>query len=261
MKQIGSETTTLLATLGSGTGTQHGALGSATPEDVRMAGWLSRRSPAEVDQVALSRASQHNVELTTRTEGRYPEGRPSYTVVVGCRVAGDESGRMAALADLSKLATPAPIREIEGWLAELSVMVARRPQEEIDEALRLSAYSGRLQAYPADVARAALLDHRWKFWPTWEELAGVCDALSSPRRHMVSALSFPIEPREERRAPPSPDERAKVAEIGERYLAEKRIEERERQAKKRKPHWSETALPDDPHWAALRKARAEASRA
>ena len=51
----------------------------------------------------------------------------------------------------------APRREIEAWLAELSVIVARRGQPEFDEVLRLEAYAGRLQSYPADVAKAALL--------------------------------------------------------------------------------------------------------
>jgi hypothetical protein len=177
-------------------------------------------------------------------------------VLVACKADGTEVDRASFAADLTRLLTPAPIREIEGWLAELSVIVARRPQEEVDEAVRLTAYSSRLASYPADVARHALLGLTWKFWPTWSELAEVCDGLASTRRVMIAAAErTPHEPNTES----EPVDRSKVYEIGERYLSEKTAEDRRnRKADERKPHWSETALPDDPRWQMLRKARAEA---
>jgi hypothetical protein len=185
--------------------------------------------------------------------------RPSYEVLVACQADGTEDDRTALAVDLRRLLTPAPIREIEGWLAELSVIVARRPQEEVDEAVRLTAYSNRLAAYPADVARHALLGLRWKFWPTWDELAEVCDGLASTRKVMVAAaLRAPREA--DAYTEREPVDREKVYAIGESYLSEKTAEDRRnRKADERKPHWSETALPDDPRWAMLRKARAEAT--
>jgi hypothetical protein len=259
MKQIGSEITTSLAAPASGIGMQLGEHGLATPADLQMAGWLSRRSPEEVSKVAVSRASQHNVALRMRTEWRYPQDRPSYEVLVQCQMDGPAENKAALVADLERLMTPAPIREIEGWLAELSVIVARRPQEEVDEAVRLTAYSSRLAQYPADVARHVLLEMRWKFWPTWEELASAADGLTSTRKVMIAAAegmtSRPSEAYTERDVV----DRAACYALGERYLSEKTAEgRRARKADERKPHWSEAALPDDPRWEMLRKSRAEA---
>lgn len=148
-----------------------------------------------------------------RTEWRFPSGpngerMPSYQVAVGCEVDGEN--REAALADLRKFMTPAPKREIEAWLAELSVLVAKRPSDEFEESLRIEAYAARLSGYPADVARAALLGRTWKFWPTWDELEKVCHSLESPRRVMIRALERGPEPKEPKRRPPSAAEMARV---------------------------------------------------
>lgn len=220
-----------------------------------MAEWLARGTPEEADRAAASRALSHGVTLAMRTEGRYPEGRPAYTVVVDCTASGgNEHGRQAALSDVTKLLTPAPIRVIEGWLAELSVIVAKRKDEAIDEALRVTAYASRLAAYPADVARTALLGQRWRYWPTWDELAAVCDSLASVRRCMVIALSRAPERPEEREAP-DPEARKRMHAMGQAFLDAKAAEDRAKRAEVRVPHWSETAAPDDWRWEALRKAR------
>ena len=212
-----------------------------------------------MDEAARSRASQHNVVLRTRTEWRYPQDRPSYEVLVQCHADGAPDDLTAFAADIGKLLAPAPIREIEGWLAELSVIVARRSQDEVDEAVRLTAYASRLSLYPADVVRHVLLVLRWKFWPTWDELAAVCDGLTSGRKAMIAAAKTPLiapPPAPER----DPEERDRVRAIGDGYLREKAAEDlRNRVATKRIPHWSETAASDDPRWIALRNARAAAN--
>lgn len=136
---------------------------------------------------------------------------PSYQVAVGCDVDGEN--REAALADLRKFCTPAPKREIEVWLAELSVLVAKRPGDEVEESLRVEAYAGRLSDFPADVARSALLGKTWKFWPTWEELEKVCNSLASPRVVMIRALERGPEPKEPQRRPPTDAERARVQSL------------------------------------------------
>lgn len=159
-----------------------------------------------MDKAAVSRASQHNVGLMVRYEGRYPSGPngeslPSYQVAVDCHVEGSEDDRRAALADLRNFDTPAPIREIEAWLAELSVISASRQREGMESALMLEAYASRLATYPADVVRYALLTKSWKWWPTWDELKSVCDAKAGPRRHMIAALQKPApDPEPQRRA-------------------------------------------------------------
>lgn len=202
-----------------------------------------------------------------RTEWRFPEGRPSFSVVVACSASGSGEDRAIVLGEIERLLTPAPIREIEGWLAELSVMVARRPQDEVDEALRLTAYASRLAQYPADVARSALLDHRWRFWPTWEELSSVCDGMASPRRHMAAALRRSPDLAPESR-PAAPDDRAERAAILARIASSSgfvqtqhgqwTLPEDEKAKPERRPHWSTGAAPDDPRWEMLRKSRAEA---
>lgn len=173
-----------------------------------------------MDKAAVSRAKQHGVDLAVRYEGRYPSGPngealPSYQVAVSCQVGGTPQDRERALTDIEKFLTPAPIREIEGWLAELSVICAKRRDGEFDEALRLDAYASRLSQYPADVARNALLGRAWHFWPTWAELEKVCDSLAAPRRHMAHALAEPFKKPEPERRPPTEAEKQRIAELVE----------------------------------------------
>lgn len=207
MKPITSAITTVLSKAYTEIGTPHGEHGLATQSSsVAVAGWLAKQRPADMDKAAVSRASQHNVGLTVRYEGRYPSGPngeslPSYQVAVDCHVEGSEDDRRAALADLRNFDTPAPIREIEAWLAELSVISASRQREGMESALMLEAYASRLATYPADVVRYALLTKSWKWWPTWDELKSVCDAKAGPRRHMIAALQKPApDPEPQRRA-------------------------------------------------------------
>jgi len=166
--------------------------------------------------------------------------------------------------------TPAETAQIEEWLAELSVLVVRRPDDEFGDALRLTAYAQRLADYPADVARAALLEHRWKFWPAWEELAAVCDKLVKARRVMLHALETADEkPAPEPRERVSPQSAADIlAEMG---FDEKRTEAlrfapdarhvedavEARENRKTRPHWTETVDPDGPEMQALRRVRDE----
>ena len=162
-----------------------------------------------MDKAAVSRASQRGVGLRIKYEGRYPQGQPSYIVATGCEVSpgGDHA---AALADLHNFMTPAPIRQIEAWLAELSVMVAKRQGDEMEEGLRLTAYASRLCRYPADVARAVTIGASYKFWPTWDELEKRCEAMVSPRRQMIVALERGPAPPEPEYRPPNAEERARI---------------------------------------------------
>lgn len=180
--------------------------------------WLKRHSPRDTDKQAVWRAQSHGVALEVKTEGRYPTGPngeslPSYTVAVGCRVHGTDAQRAAAKADIEKLLEPAPKRQIEDWLAELSVLTAGRGQQGFEAELALTAYASRLASYPADVARCALLDHRWKFFPAWAELQAVCDAMAGPRRHMIAELGKPEPEPEPARRPPTEAERERIASL------------------------------------------------
>lgn len=218
MKQIGSVITTSPKAPGSETGTQAGERGLAIQSSSEIAAWLAGKSPADLDKAAVSRASSHGVTLEVKFEGRYPSGPngerlPAYQVATACAIAGTDEQRQAALEDLTKFTTPAPVRNIEGWLAELSVITAGRGKEGFDAELMLNAYSARLSEFPADVVRYALLKHSWKWFPTWAELETVCKAKSGPRRHMIAALSLPAPDPEPTRRPPTQEERDRIAAL------------------------------------------------
>lgn len=117
--------------------------------------------------------------------------------VRGCALALAPGGNLAgALADIERLQEPAPVAAVEGWLAELSVITARRQDDEFAEELRISAYASRLRQFPADVVKEALLRRTWKFWPSWAELEEVCRALAAPRAAMIAAMRRGPEPAE-----------------------------------------------------------------
>jgi hypothetical protein len=166
-----------------------------------------------MDKAAVSRASQHGVGLQVKYEGRYPTGPNGerlgfYTVATGCEVSPD-GNHSAALADLKKFMTPAPIREIEGWLAILSVTVAKRKDDEFAEELRLTTYASRLSRYPADVVRE-VTHATYTFWPTWAEMEKRCESMTSPRRHMIAALERGPDKPESARRPPTQEERDRI---------------------------------------------------
>ena len=171
-----------------------------------------------MDRAAVSRAQSHGVGLEVKFEGRFPTGPngealPSYEVATGCRINGSDEQRNAALADLRKFMTPAPIRTIEEWLAELSVITAGRGKDGFEAELMVSAYSSRLAEFPADVVRYALLKHSWKWFPTWAELETICKAKTGPRKHMIAALMTPAQAPGPTRRPPTQEERDRIAAL------------------------------------------------
>ena len=193
MKHLHSAITTLQKEPSAQTGMRRGELGLETPENSRLVAWLAGQAPADVDKAAVLRASQLGVDLRVKVDYRFPKDErgnslPVVMVVKGCDVIGTPEARSQAIDALGKLETPAPSRELEGWLAELAVITAKRVGDEFEETLRLEAYASRLRKYPADVARAALLDRSWRFWPSWAELEAVCFQLAAPRRAMLKAM-------------------------------------------------------------------------
>ncbi len=218
MKPISSAIITPPTQTHSPTGTPLGGHGLATQENShRVATWLAGQRPLDMDKAAVSRALSHGVGLRVKYEFRYPEGPngehlPSYMIAVNCDVSptGDHA---AALADLRNFLTPAPVRKIEEWLAELSVIVARRQDDPFADELRVSVYSARLTRFPADVVRSVLIDQTYKFWPTWEELEKRCKALVAPRIQMIAALERGPEPEEPKRREPTADERSRIQDL------------------------------------------------
>jgi hypothetical protein len=198
MKQIASAITTLPREPSTGIGMPRGEHGLATADDSRLAGWLADRKPGDVDKAAVLRASRHGVELSVDYDYRFPRDEkgnpmPMIKIVKGCSVSGSDENRRTALSDIERLQQNAPATAIESWLAELSVITAKRSDDEFTETLRLEAYTKRLRKYPADVAKDALMGRSWKFWPTWAELELVCDSLAAPRRAMIRAMAAPMD--------------------------------------------------------------------
>jgi hypothetical protein len=121
---------------------------------------------------------------------------------------------------------PAPVRQIEEWLAELSVMTAGRGREGFDAELMLNAYSSRLGKYPADVVRYALLVKTWKWFPTWDEVEKICEAMAGPRRQMILALERGPKPPEKEWRHATPEEKARIAALVDELFPQKSPEDR-----------------------------------
>lgn len=198
-------------------GDKRGETGAVTlrQNSSEIANWLAKQAPADMDKAAVSRASSHNVGLRIRYEGRYPSGPngerlPSYDLAVSCEMDGLPHEAQAALDDLENFMTPAPTRQIEEWIAELSVISAKRQDDHFSETLRIEAYASRLRQYPADVVRTVLLEDTHKFFPTWSELERRCEMLTSPRRCMIAALKRGPVPPEPVRRPPTQEEKDRI---------------------------------------------------
>jgi len=199
-----------------GSSAGRGGAVASPPDTERVAAWLAKHRPTDMDKVAVSRASQHGVGLQVKYEGRYPTGPNGerlgfYMVATGCEVSPD-GDHDAALADLLNFMTPAPIREIEAWLAVLSVTVAKRRDDEFTEELRLTTYASRLARYPADVVRE-VTGATYTFWPTWEEMEKRCEAMTGPRRHMIASLERGPKPPEPSYRMPTAEEKARIQEL------------------------------------------------
>jgi hypothetical protein len=208
MRPISSAATIALDRAVSEIGTQHGGRGLATPANSdQIAAWLAGKKPSDMDSAAVLRASSHGVKLRVKSSGTavYDDRgnvKDYIMYATGCDIQGTPDAREKALADLRNFMTPAPVRAIEQWLAELSVVIVRKADDEFGDTLRLTAYSSRLARYPADVAKAAILGWKGKYWPSWSELEKVCDAMSSHRRAMIAALEAgPPAPEPTYRAP------------------------------------------------------------
>jgi hypothetical protein len=231
MKPINSQITTALSRPNFETGTPHGEHGSVTLENSgKVAEWLSRQQPEDMNKAAVSRASSHGVGLRVRYEGRFPSGPngerlPSYMVAVGCDISPN-GNHEAALRDLRNFMTPAPMRKIEEWIARLSVTCAKRKDDSFSEELRVVEYASRLSRYPADIAKYVLLHQSYQFFPTWAELEARCEALTGPRRQMIAALERGPEPPEPKRRPPTEEEKARIQSLIDEMFPHRSAEER-----------------------------------
>lgn len=173
-------------------------------------------TPAAMDRHVVSSAQRFGVVLDVQTDYRVPRDSngnmlDAVITVKGCSVSGDPEAVPRVLEGVKRSLEPATTDQIEGWLAELSVIVARRMDDDMTEELRLYAYTKRLAKYPADVAHEALLGRSWRFFPSWHELEEICDKLSARRRAMLNALERYSPPREPDPLPEPPSEESRAA--------------------------------------------------
>jgi len=186
-----------------------------------------------MDKAAVSRASSRGVGLRVRYESRFPRDEngnrlPSYSIAVACDMTGTPEAAQSALDDLRNFMTPAPMRKIEEWIARVSVVTAKRRDDEFGEELRVVEYSSRLSRYPADVVKNALLMATYKFFPTWDELERRCEAMTAPRRCMIAALERGPVSKEEERQAATMEERERIQALVDRafpHIAPERRQE------------------------------------
>lgn len=193
MKRISSETIISRAGALSKTGTPHGEHGLATQDDLRIVNWLASRTPYQVEKALVSRASSRSVALDVIYEHRFPRDErgnplPVQSVCKAVKFSGSDEDVDAVRQDFIKAMQPAPEEMIEGWLAELSVISAKRTDDEFSETLRIGAYVARLRRYPADVVYDVLFRKTHRFFPTWAELEADLEVMTMPRRMTIEAL-------------------------------------------------------------------------
>lgn len=91
---------------------------------------------------------------------------------------------------------PAPLKFIEGKLAELRVQTVRRNESNDDVQLLIASMAARLKEFPADIIAAVFedwMEHN-KFFPTRDELIPMLNERFMFRRALLEAVKNPKEP-------------------------------------------------------------------
>ena len=151
---------------------------------------LSKETAATWLRVASS-AQRLGLALVERVE-REPSGYRRIDLGFTVKDDGPASTRIDRWAELLRqlewLLAPASAAELEEWLAELSVITAQRQKAPGEGDLQLMALQDRLLGYPRCVARAALLERSYQFFPTWAEIEVNAVELNAPFEKMKRAL-------------------------------------------------------------------------
>lgn len=138
-----------------------------------------------------SLVSRHGVEVSFRTELRYPLGGGFYEVVTGVRAEGLTPENHADACALVEAMAAEPSHEQAELLAiKLEAGTKRRAEDEASMAFAADLYIHELRQWPLDVAQAAveaLLDDKW--FPAVAELRAACRKLGDKRRATRRALT------------------------------------------------------------------------
>jgi hypothetical protein len=181
------------------TGMQRGVIGYETPLTIANADtagqWLATKTPEEADKAMASLVRTFGVKLDDEARVTYPQDGGFRREVVAIHAKGKPL-TAEQLSRVDGFFAPANERVIGQWIAELSVISARRADDDMSETLRLHAYTRRLSEYPADVVKMALLDKTWRFFPTWAELHEVLEPAMKRRRMLRQSVQNvkPAEP-------------------------------------------------------------------
>jgi hypothetical protein len=150
--------------------------------------------PATVTREVQSRLRQFGVHATVTYADIFPTDPATGNATWRPKVTGAKlelsapTDLCAAVGLVREALAPAPMGRIEGWLAELDVLTARRGGSATEAGLLLSAYAGRLRNYPGDIVRDVLAAWPGKWFPTWAELQDVLDRAAAPRVVLHRAL-------------------------------------------------------------------------
>ena len=147
------------------------------------------RDPAENTAAALSSLQRLGCNVALRTRTEFPENGSWREVITGAAVEISDTADLAACRRIvAAMMAPASIADTGKWLAELSLVSARKATGDDESAALIAAYHDRLKAYPGDVVRETLKSWRGKWFPTWGELADILDGRIAGRRAIVAAI-------------------------------------------------------------------------
>lgn len=127
----------------------------------------------------------------------------------------DQTEAKRALAEAMMWMRPGSLRALVDALNNLYIVSGRRTEEPDNQAVRILATARELEAYPHDLALAAIKTYRGIFFPSAEELRLSIEAMPAfrERSEKIKALRHFVEhgPEPEAREIPSA-ERARVSE-------------------------------------------------
>lgn len=207
------------------TGQPHGKTELSISGSENAKSWLLAQSGPEAADKALlaSLGSLLGSEVCLRTELRFPEGRPAYSVAVGADFAasGQDDVTRALQRMHGAMARPERI-EAENWFAAMRLATAGGQKADFDVMATMKLYVAELSAYPADVVRAVFKKFTTaprdatSWFPTLPELIAEAERLVSTRRALISALT---------KWRPEDDEDRKQARIRSLLLDVKELED------------------------------------
>jgi hypothetical protein len=173
------------------TSQQGGELSTARMHPVALA-----RDPDTNTAAMQSSMRSLGVEAVIKRKNTFPvdpttgEMKGWRSVINGAEITLAVSANLSKARDVVRAAmAPASNADMELWIAELSLITAKRNTSDAAAELLLTAYTTRLANYPGDIVRETLQTWAGKWFPTWGELKEILDARVAERGTIQTALS------------------------------------------------------------------------